>query len=73
METVVLTHHHPKDYSKTVIGKRLESGDILEDGDVYDSTSGNWERQPILTGTRLRSGFAAYWVRPDKRVSFRGV
>lgn len=49
-----------------VFGYRLEAGDRLQPDDVYDSTSGQWEKAPI-SGLVLEEGAGAIWVRPVKQ------
>ena len=47
-----------------VVGFRLQSGDMLEPNDVYNSTTGKWERCPhpgIILGET-----ETVWVRPTK-------
>ncbi len=48
-----------------VFGYRLEVGDTIQPDDVYDSTSGKWERAPC-PGLKLGEGALAVWVRPTK-------
>lgn len=50
---------------QSVYGHELESGDVLTETDVYDSTSGSWTPCPC-PGLTLQSGSAAKWVRPVK-------
>jgi hypothetical protein len=47
----------------SVRGRRLEAGDVLEEGDLYASSAGRWERCPC-PGLTLREGTDAVWVRP---------
>jgi hypothetical protein len=54
-------HQHPKS-SVLVTGMRLAQGAVLREDDVYDSTSGTWERCPA-PGLVLGST-PTVWVRP---------
>lgn len=49
--------------NRRVFGRRLGAGDKIQSYDVYDSTSGKWEKAPI-SGLILGEGAAAVWVRP---------
>lgn len=53
--------HNP--WSPTTYGHELEAGDVLEEGDVYDSTSGQWSKCPC-PGLTLAAGITTKWVRP---------
>jgi hypothetical protein len=55
-------HLHPIS-NAPIEGTILPSGTELLEGDVYDSTRGSWEPNPI-PGARLR-GSAAIWIRPS--------
>lgn len=48
-----------------IFGRELETGDVLEATDVYDSTSGTWEPCPCpgLTIQAARNG--TVWIRPE--------
>lgn len=61
-------HTHPMNPSQIVFGRRLHAGETIQVGDVYDSTSGKWEKA-LCSGSILRKGCATYWVR--KETSFR--
>lgn len=56
-------HVHPVS-GEVITGIQLVEGAILRDEDVYDSTTGKWERLPIMTGGRL-SQTRTIWVRPQ--------
>lgn len=58
------SHAHPTNPSEVVYGERLRVGDVIQPEDVYDSTSGKWEKAPC-PGAVLQKGFAAYWVRKE--------
>lgn len=47
-----------------IVGRRLETGDVLEPTDVYASTSGNWEPCPVpgLTITSV----TVEWIRRER-------
>lgn len=47
-----------------IFGCLLEKGDLLKEGDVYDSTSGFWSPCPC-PGTKIQSGSVAVWIRPE--------
>lgn len=55
--------NHPQNKNRTVFGKKLKGGDKLQEGDVYASTSGNWEVCPC-PGVVLKEGCEVLWVRP---------
>ena len=59
-----LNKHAPEWKPSGVFGRQLEAGDVLQEGDVYDSTNGSWELCPV-PGLKLGEGFAATWVRPE--------
>lgn len=47
-----------------VFGRQLDPGEVLEETDVYDSTSGNWDPCPV-PGLPIGEGNTATWVRPQ--------
>lgn len=49
--------------NRAVFGRQLETGDVLEEDDVYDSSNGSWERC-TCPGLTLQEGTATVWVRP---------
>lgn len=53
-------HTHPLDSSQVVYGERLNAGTIIQSDDVYDSTSGKWEKAPC-PGVVLGEGCQTYW------------
>ena len=55
-------HHAPRNF---VRGCELETGDVLEAGDLYESTSGSWVECPC-PGLTLQAGDAVTWVRPER-------
>ena len=59
------TYVHPRNAEQTVFGRRLETDEILQDGDVYDSTSGTWEPVPNV-GCSIHGGHGATFIRPAK-------
>ena len=70
MEKEAKYHHNKRSLELTgrshvVFGHRLEAGDVIQPDDVYDSTSGKWEKPPI-SGIPLGEGNATVWVRPAK-------
>lgn len=46
-----------------VLGRRLETGDVLEPTDVYESTNGSWEVCPC-PGLAIQAGADVVWIRP---------
>lgn len=56
-------HRHRVD-GPYVFGFELEAGDTLEPDDVYNSTSGNWEKCPCPGLTLGGEGANVKWVRP---------
>lgn len=56
-------HTHPRNVRDLpIFGMKLESGDILEKDDVYDSSNGLWERC-TCPGLPLSEGCATVWIR----------
>ncbi len=55
---------HPKS-NEVIEGTQLGYGDVLSENDVYDSSSGKWEKCPC-PGLVLQNGTAAIWVRPTR-------
>jgi len=49
-----------------VLGNQLETGDVLEPTDVYESTSGRWELCPCPGLTLEASLEGPIWVRPNR-------
>jgi len=60
----VEAYRHPRNQFEVVIGIRLRAGDTIQEDDVYDSTSGRWEKAPC-PGLVLQEGCKTYWVRPE--------
>ncbi len=56
-------HKHPMNPDQLVFGERLNVGDVIQPNDVYDSTTGKWEKTP-LSGVPVRQGVTTYFVRP---------
>ncbi|MBI5421335.1 MAG: hypothetical protein HZA35_03460 [Parcubacteria group bacterium] len=50
--------------NEEVYGRRLKPGEVIEADDVYDSTSGQWEKAPC-PGLVLQEGNETVWVRPS--------
>lgn len=61
---MVEIHRHPVWPYRVVYGEKLRAGDTIQSDDVYDSTSGNWEKAPC-PGVILQEGCNTYWVRPS--------
>ncbi len=55
---------HPVNQNATVFGERLNPGDKIQPNDVYDSTSGGWEKTPC-PGLTIQEGCTTFWVRPQ--------
>jgi len=47
---------------ETIYGRRLEPGEEIQEGDVYDSSSGTWQRSPC-PGMTVQEGCTTIWVR----------
>ena len=47
-----------------VFGRRLVPGDVIQKDDVYESTTGKWEKAPC-PGVVLEAGVETVWVRPE--------
>ncbi len=55
-------------YIKTGVsihGRRLENGDVLQKDDVYNSSSGFWEKCPCPGPVLQSSNDIVIWVRPE--------
>lgn len=50
---------------KTVYGRKLVPGDVIEEGDVYESTNRDWVEAPC-PGLTIQEGCETVFVRPDK-------
>jgi hypothetical protein len=51
-----------------IYGTRLIPGDIIQEGDLFSGSDGNWEKvQPCFFGTMLTPLHSKRWVRPDKK------
>jgi len=48
-----------------VHGRKLVAGDIVEEGDWYESSSGEWLPADNLVGMALQEGAGAIFIRPD--------
>jgi hypothetical protein len=59
-------HIHPQPRSAVIFGRRLSVGEIIQEGDVYDSTTGKWEECPSCVGQTINKSCTGYWVRPEK-------
>lgn len=53
---------HPISNIGTVLGIKIEPGTVLEENDVYASTTGKWENCPC-PGVMLQNS-DVFWVRP---------
>ena len=59
--------HRPPRGGRLVFGYRLVAGDVIEEDDVYDSSSGGWQKAPCA-GLTLQEGTAAVGIRPAEVV-----
>lgn len=56
---------HPSNTAAIIDGTVLIPGTRLQDGDVYDSPNGQWEKCPInFIGTKVDGRCSTIWVRP---------
>jgi hypothetical protein len=56
------TFLHPGNPKEKILGIRLDTGEVLKDGDFYSSTKGVWEPTPC-TGAVIQPGSSVVWVR----------
>ena len=57
---------HP-DSGEIIRGKILGTGDVIQEGDVYDSSTGEWvECLPNLPGTTIGLRSHATFIRPEE-------
>lgn len=57
-------HPHPMNPRNIAFGERLRAGDTIQPDDLYDSTTGMWEKAPC-PGVVLQEGCSTYRVRPS--------
>lgn len=57
-------HRHPLNRHNIAFGERLRTGDTIQPDDLYDSTTGMWEKAPC-PGVVLQEGCSTYWIRPN--------
>jgi len=62
-------HKHPTPVDPVVYGRRLTTGEVIQKGDLYASTTGKWEENEHCIGQTIHSGCQTYWVRPEKEVA----
>lgn len=55
-------HIHPRNRDELVWGERLQPGDTIQPADVYDASSGIWQKAPC-PGLVLAERCETYWVR----------
>jgi hypothetical protein len=67
METKIKDHLHPKNGVIPIRGRRLQEGDKIEEGDVFDSPTGFWKTSPVVVGIALGKT-NAIWIRPEKNL-----
>lgn len=46
-------------------GRKLKSGETIQNGDMYDSSSGKWEPLQSSNGAKVPGGSHVTWVRPN--------
>ena len=57
--------HKTENCSEPLFGHLLEVGDVLEEDDMYDSTTGKWQKA-LFPGATIPKDLATVWVRPKK-------
>lgn len=62
MQTIKHGHGGPD-----IVGIRLMPGTIINEGDVYNSTTGKWEANSLHVGGKVPAGDHVIWVRPAIR------
>ncbi len=60
-----MLHSHPMNRRVKILGRKLRVGETIQEGDVYNSSSGGWEPATCV-GQRIRPGNLTYWVRPSQ-------
>ena len=55
---------------REIDGYLLETGDVLESTDLYDSSNGFWEPAPC-PGIKIIAGLSVKWVRPSYVIESR--
>jgi len=64
-DTTNTLHPHPQDTKKTIFGRALQTGEVLQKGDMYGSSTGKWEPVPKqLLGNEIHEGHGAILIRP---------
>ncbi len=56
-------HVHPENMTARIYGAQLETGDIVQADDLYNSSGGNWQSCPC-PGLTITMGVSVIWVRP---------
>lgn len=65
MESESKTHIHPIS-GEEIKGFRLEAGDTIQPGDMYDSTTGHWSAlNSAFGGFKIRDNPGAICIRPE--------
>lgn len=62
-------HRHRNNFGTPIAGCLLETGDVLEIYDVYESSNGFWERCPCPGLTLAVADIGPMWVRPTEFVA----
>ena len=58
-------HSHPQNVEQTIFGRFILPGEVLQKGDMYDSTTGKWE--PVsnaFIGNVVEERHGAMFIRP---------
>lgn len=64
-------HHHSRNMTLEMYGQRLEPGDTVEPGDVYDSSDGTWRQCGAqMHGQPLEDEVQVVIVRPLPVMTF---
>lgn len=61
---LMFVEHGYRPAGQYVRGFELETGDVLEESDVYESSAGDWQPCPC-PGLVLQAGDLVTWVRPS--------
>ncbi len=65
MKKELKVYNYPN-MENSVVGYELETGDILQQNDVYNSSSGKWEKCPCPgLMIQIERDSSVIWVRPD--------
>lgn len=62
MDNIAKIHVHPRNSNETILGFKLSPGDVIQEGDLYDASSGYWNTCLHTAGQVLKIN-QTYWVR----------